>query len=1026
MTHSELKISKKTKSVHSDPVNRHKLLGWANETLSKLKSDKDFLRTTVKKNKRGDEIANADYRMTVSKQGKCVEEEISKLETNDVATYVSEIVTSKMKRKIRHMALDSSVTRDKQKKKASNKEHSANTKTKGNGDNQYKLKAKHRLTMVSCSEEQQGDLYGHEESTEKKKKKKKKKEKYKESSYQPCSADTTISEEPLILWVPVVKERPRKKQKLTEHSKSDRVNCHHCCKCASKEVKSQKKEMDTNDETNMFDDMKCLSGTRKVKKCKMHSDLYTGSKNESVSLWKRMEDTGSYKQDKKKRSKHTCDSTLEEGEQLNKEDAPKECSKEKKKEKRYYTHSFSEQFISEKKKLKKYKLYTQKHKCDESRSASEYVCRLVVGFICESSSATDEYKAFEVHCVTGEKRKRRKRKHDYCFNDVFEETKNETHNYCETEYTSERSKQKTNKENSHDYAVEGRKRKKRSEKHNIYSESEIISEANDHSDPGPQKKKKRKKEKRNCKDNENISNSEERDKQQLYSDRNNVNTVETSFMEGRQKKKQKKAKKKICNSVDAKEGSEKDRNKKGAGICENQKTNEVMDHALLDYASTSSKYSVKRKDKTGNKRKPETGGVELVNSKKNRASSVKSKETHGNTAATIQEGVMGYEESNLSPELTQTVKSWKENNNNRDMFTGISVNTHKNTCNSRNIKQSRNIGSFGVSPISRLLDMESESRNSEHSCQTCHRCKLPPKIWPRERSESATKAISNIVIKSEPGVIIKQEKEVADNIDPHVVDKRMLGAIQDSEIELNTNYTDRTDDGVKKTENNDASIDKLGMQEHVSTGSGNGPNECLTMHMCLDGTDRELGSVGCMQGFSDEDVVNENEEIDINTPFYNIYDDKITVKEEILHLTDIHADQDNGREHVEDTSQGNFEFVGVQDMGYMDSKLELPSVTTLNDTAADVARTPSMEEVNGSNLNTVPQCVPVPLNELQSNCTSEIIPEAASVHNTTWNARETSGFCWPSVNGNEPQSSQFVDITAFTTGQVCFSHVPRW
>jgi hypothetical protein len=1022
MSHSELKTSKKTKSIHSDyadPANRHRLLGWANETLSKLKSDKNFLRTTVKKNKHKDEIANTDYHMTFSKKGKCVEGEISKLETNDVATYVSEIVTSKTKRKIQHMAFDCNVTRDKQKKKASNKEHLADTETKENGDIWYKLKAKHRLS----SEDQQGELHGHEESAEVKKKKKKKKKKYKESSYQNSSADTVSSGEPLMLWTPVVEERPRKKQKLTEHSKSDTVNCHHCSKYASKEVKTRKKEMNTNDETSRFDDMKYLSGTRKVKKCKMHSDLYTGSENGSVSFWERVDNTGSYKQDKKKQSKHTFDSASEEGQQLNNEDVPKESSKEKKKEKRCYLYSFPEQFISEKKKLKKYKLYTEKHKCDESRSATAHEYRMDVGVRCDSPSATKENKGFEVHCVPGKKRERRKRRHDYCCNHILEETKNETHNSRKTEYSSERSKQKTNKENSCDYTMEECKRKKKNDKHDICSEREIISEAKDHSDPGPRKKKKSKKEKQNCKDIETILNSEDKDRWKLYSDRNKVNTVETSFTEERRTKSKKK---KYNLSADAKEASEKDRHTKDASICEKQKTDDSMDHALLDSASTSAKYCVKRKDKTGNKRKSETGGVESVSSKRNRDSSVISKEVHANTAATIQEGVMGCAESNLPPELTQTLKSLNENDNDKEMLASVSVDTYKGTFKSRNIKRSRKIGTFGLSPISRLLDTESESIDSKHSCQTCCRCQLHPKIWPRESSESATKDISNIVIKTEPGLIIKQEKEVVDDIDPHLVDKQMLSAMQNSQIELNTDYMNRTDDGVKKTGNNDGCIDKLGMQEQISTGSGNGPNECLTMNMCLDGTDRELDAVGCVEGFRDEDVVNEGEEIDINTPFYNIYDDKITVKEEILHLTNIHDDQIHGMDHAEGMSQGNFEFVGVQDVGCMDSKSELPSVTALDNTAADVARTPRVEEVNGSNLNAVPQYIPVPLNELQSKCNSEIIPEAASVHTTTWNARQTSDFCWPSVNGNEPQSSLFFDVTAFTAGQVCFSHVPRW
>ena len=1019
MSHSELKISKKTKSVYSDyadPVNRHRLLGWANETLSKLKSDKHFLNTTAKKNRHEDEVANADCRKTPSKKGKCKEEEISKLKANDVATYVSETVTSKMKRKIQCMAFDSSVTRDNQKKKALNKENLANTESKENGANQCKLKAKHRHT-ISCSEDQEGDLYQHEESTELKKKKKKKK--YKQSSHEDCSADTTSVEEPLVLWAPVMKERSRKKQKLTEHSKCDRTDCYHCYKCALKEVQTQKKEMNTSDKTNMFDDMKSLSGNRKVKKCKRHNDVYTGRKNKSASFWEETENAGCYKQGKKKRSKCTFESMLEESEQLNDECVTKESSKKKKKEKRCYTHEFSEQFISEKKKLKKCKLCTQEHRCDESRSALEHVCRMGDGVRCDSPSATDKNKAFEVHCVTGKKSKSRKHSHDYCFNDKLEETKNETHNSYKTKYASEGSKQKTNKEGVCGYIVEERKRKKRSEKRDICSESDIILEANDHSDLGPGKKKKRKKDKQNCKDNENTSNS--KDKQKLYADGNNGNTMETSFMEERHKKKQKKAKSKIYNvSGDAKEGSEKYRHKKDASVGENQISNGNMDHALLDYTSTSTKYFVKRKDKTGNKRKSETGRVESVNSKKNKALSA----THGITAATTHE--VGYTEPNLAPELTQTVNSLKENNNDREVLTSVSVNTHKNALNSRNIKQGRNIGSFGLSPICRLLETESEFSDSKHSCHTCCRCKLHPKIRPCESSESSAKDISNIVIKTEPGLIIKQEKKIDDNIDSHIMDKQMLDEIQDSQIELNTNDIYRMDDGVKNTENSDAFIDRLDMQEHIATESDNGPNENSTMNMHIGGTDSDLGSVGCVEGFRDEDLVSGNEEIDSNTPFYNLYDDKITVKEEIFHLTNTHDDRNYGWDHAGGMSQRNFEFVGKQDMAYMDSKIELPSVKVLGDTGADVARIPRVEEVNGSDLNTVLQYESVPLNELQSNCNLEIIPEAANVHNITWNAQETGSLYWPSVTGNRHQHSQFIDITAFTNGRVCFSHVPKW
>lgn len=1024
MSHSGLKISNKTKSVYSDNadlVNRHKLLGWASETLSKLKSDKHFLRTTAKKSKHEDEIANADCCMTRSKKAKRVEEELSKLETKDVATYVSEIVTSKTERKIQRMAFDSSVTGDNQKKRASNKENLVNTESKENGDNQYKLKAKHRHTMVSCIEDQEGDLYQREESTEQKKKKKKKK--YKESSHKDSSGDTTSLEVPLVTWAPAVKERSRKKQKLTEHSKSDTADCYHCCKCASKEVKTQKKEMNTNDHTNKFDGMKYLSGSGKVKKCKMNNDVYTGRKYEPASFWEGVESTGRYKQGKKKRSKHTYESMLEESEQLSNEHVTKESSKEKKKEKRCYTHSFSEQSISEKKKLKKYKLCTPERRCDESRSASEHLYRMGVGVSCDLPSATEENKAFEVHCVTGKKSKRIKHRHDYWFNDKLEKTKNKTHNSSKTECASERSKQKANKEDSCGYTVEERKRKKRGKKRDVCSESEIISEARDHSDLGPGKKKKRKKDKQNCKDNENTSNSEENDKQKLYSDGNNGNTVETSFMEERQKKKKKKSKKKIYNvSVDAKEGNEEYRRKKDAIVGEDQMTNENMDHALLDYTSTSTVYSVKRKDKTGNKRKSETGGVESVTCKKNKTLSAIPKETQRITAATTHE--VGYTEPNLAPQLTQAVNSLKENNNEKELLTSIIVNTHKKALDSRNIKQGRTTGNFGLSPVAMLLNTELEFNNSKHSCPTCCRCKLHPKIRHRESSEIAAMDISNIVIKTEPGLIIQQEKKFVDNIDPHIMDKQKLDVIPDSQIELNTNDMSGTDEGVK-TENSDAFIDKLGMQEQIDAEIGNGRNECSAMNMHVGGTDSGLGSVGCVEGFSDEDVSG-NEEIDSNTPFYNIYDDKITVKEEILHLTNTHDDQNHGWDHAEDASQENFKFVGKQDMVYVENKIELPSETVLDDTAADVARIPKVEDVNGSDLNTVLQYEPIPFNEVQSQCDLNIIPEAANLHNITWNARETDGLYWPSANENEQQSSQFFDVTAFTTGQVCFSHVPKW
>jgi hypothetical protein len=83
----------------------------------------------------------------------------------------------------------------------------------------------------------------------------------------------------------------------------------------------------------------------------------------------------------------------------------------------------------------------------------------------------------------------------------------------------------------------------------------------------------------------------------------------------------------------------------------------------------------------------------------------------------------------------------------------------------------------------------------------------------------------------------------------------MLDVIPNSQIVLNPNAVNETDEGMKTTENSDAFIDKLGMQEHITTESGNGPNEYLTMNMHVGGTDNDLGSVGCVECFNDEDVV---------------------------------------------------------------------------------------------------------------------------------------------------------------------------
>jgi hypothetical protein len=73
MSRLELKIPKQAKFIQSNyesPINRSRLLGWADETLSKLKSDRNFLRRTVKKTKHEEENASDDSDMTSSKKDK--------------------------------------------------------------------------------------------------------------------------------------------------------------------------------------------------------------------------------------------------------------------------------------------------------------------------------------------------------------------------------------------------------------------------------------------------------------------------------------------------------------------------------------------------------------------------------------------------------------------------------------------------------------------------------------------------------------------------------------------------------------------------------------------------------------------------------------------------------------------------------------------------------------------------------------------------------------------------------------------
>jgi hypothetical protein len=1037
MSHSEVKISKMTKSVQSGygtPIDRSRLLGWADKTLSKLKSDKNFLRKTVKKTRHEAKTANDHFCTSPSKKDKHEREEVSELKPNKVATYVSEIVTSKLKRKVQHMAFDTSVTRDKQKNKGLNEEHVTNAEASENGDEQKTLKSKHGLT-TSCSDDQEGDLYGHEICT------KKKKRKYNESTIQ--TAVSTSSEVPLSLSEMEPEERPRKKKKLTKHYRSDRVNYYHCCKCASKQIEAQKTEANKSDETSAFDYSEPLSDSRKVKKYKMHRDYYTVNENESAS--EKMENTYAHKQDKLQKSNHTVARMLEKGNQTSDGDILKRSPKVKKKEKRFYTHLVSEECMSEKKKLKKYKLCTEKYEPDESRPNSENDDKVGSGDRCESSSKHQEKEVFEGYCTFGEKKKKKKKhKHGYSFDENLEET--EKHNLCyghyKTESASKRRNQKTDKINSHDDTVEFKKKKK-NVKDNTYSKSETTSEETEeptecncygNNDSGPLNKKKREKVKESWKVNENISDLEQRSKKKLYSDRNSVNTVEVSAIQEKHKKKHKEVEKEnyYNSSLYVEEGGKKKRKKKrhkdDVSTDENLKTDEfIEDDALSDVAFSNTKYSVKKKDKTKNKKQSQTEELELEKSKKKKASLLVSKEGTDDKIkeTTVNEDDIEYQESNWSPELTVAVSNSKETKNKREKFARI------NTLHSKNIKQSRKNSNFGLSPIFRLLAAESEFCNTGHACQTCCKCKPHPDVGCGESAESMSKNISNVVIKIEPGIKIKQEKVDVNSIDPYIMDKQMLAVKEDLRSELSTDIVDRTDDGVRNTESHDKSIDNLaGKEEQAHTGSASGPSEysVLKKDMRIDRIGNNKSDVGeYVEGFSNECVANGNKETDFDMPYHNIYDDKMTVKEEILHFINTHDHQNDGRQHMEVTPGVNLKFVEKQNIACMDGTNELPSVSVLdsayNFKTSDVQ---SVKEVNGLNVGTASKCETLSMNELKNSCNLEVIPQLTAVQNNTWNAEHANSLCWSSIDRIEQQTPRFYDVGAFTTGQVNFTRVPSW
>lgn len=920
MSHSDEKISKTTKSVQSDygtPVDRSRLLGWADKTLSKLKSDKNFLRKTGKKSRQETTTGDEDFCTTPSKKGECGKE----LEPNEEATFVSEVVTSKLKRKVQHLAFDASVTRCKRVKKSFSEKHVPYTKENVNGCEPYTLKSKHGLVASGGK----GQESGREICT------KKKKRKYNESKIQ--IKVNTSSEFPLSSLELEPEERPRKKKKLMEHYRSDRVNHSHCCKCA---LEVQRAEISASNERPAFDYSDSISDSGKLKKYKTRKDYYTVIESESTSG--KMKNAITRKQRELQKSNRTFAIVLEEGNRTNEGDTPERNPKAKKKEKGFYTHP-----VSKRKKLNKYRECTEKCKPNESRHNSENKDEVGSGDRCESSSERQEKEAFEEYCNSVEKRKKKKHKHDYSFDEM--------HNLCygcyKTESASKGRKQKTDKRNSRSDTVEFKKKKK-----NVDDDDDDNKSCCSNNDSGPRNKKKREKVKQRCDVNEDTSVLERRSKKKLYSDRNNVNTEESFAVEKKQRKKRKDVgKEKYSNSsLDVQEGVKKKTEKKkhkGVSTDKRQSQAEEMESETVKKASSASK------ERTDDKIKE----------------------------ISVNEGDVECESSDRSAESTVAVSNSKETNKIVKLVRLI------NTLHTKNIKQSRKKSKFGLSPIYRLLAAESDLNNTGHACQSCRKCKRDPDVRCGKSADNvSTDRIS--VIKIEPGIKIKQEKEDVDGIGAHITDKPILAVKEELRSELSPDFADRTDDSVGNVGGLDKSINSLTCkEEQAGAGSDSGESRYSVLK-----EDVLTGEI--------DNNVNGNEETDTYEAYYNIYDDKITVNEEIL--TSTHDYQNYGQWHAEDTESVNLKFGEKQNTDYMGGANQLNSVSTDNFKTVDVQKTTSVKETNGLNVRTA----------------SEYGPAA---QNNTWNEECADNLRQPSKIRNYS-----CDVRGSTTGEVNFIHVAPW
>ncbi|XP_021916089.1 uncharacterized protein LOC110828075 [Zootermopsis nevadensis] len=410
---------------------------------------------------------------------------------------------------------------------------------------------------------------------------------------------------------------------------------------------------------------------------------------------------------------------------------------------------------------------------------------------------------------------------------------------------------------------------------------------------------------------------------------------------------------------------------------------DTYSNSSLDVQEGVKKKTEKKKHKGVSTDKRQSQAEEMESETVKKASSSASKERTDDKIKEIavNEGDVECESSDRSAESTVTVSNSKETNKIVKLVRLV------NTLHTKNIKQSRKKSKFGLSPIYRLLAAESDLNNTGHACQSCRKCKRDPDVrYGKSADNVSTDRIS--VIKIEPGIKIKQEKEDVDGIGAHITDKPILAVKEELQSELSPDFAGRTDDSVGNVGGLDKSINSLTCkEEQAGVGSDSGESRYSVLK-----EDALTGGI--------DNNVNGNEETDAYEAYYNIYDDKFTVNEEIL--TSTHDYQNYGQWHAEDTESVNLKFGEKQNTDYMGGADQLNSVSTDNFKTVDVQKTTSVKETNGLNVRTA----------------SEYGPAA---QNNTWNEECADNLRQPSKIRNYS-----CDVRGSTTGEVNFIHVAPW